>query len=326
MISNEFKEDGRNDPRDVGFETLKISTMTMVVATNWKLDIKDAFDTFPITEFVVVPKKRGRKKKGVVEDPNKDVKDGSIICLNYSGQRRGPDLKPEKTPKKSIKKTKPKKKMKPFRNSISIVMKVGDKYVNGKLSNNGKIQITGSKRIDHAIKFVNNIWNLINSFSKCGKMKVEINDDDNIPKAVVKIVMTNIDYDIGYNIDRIKFDSYIKENDTGFISIFHPSSAYSGVNVKSLSTDPIDNRMTLLTWDNDKLTTKRCPYNEYLDLLSPKDREKELKKKGQYHTFLVFYSGRVIQSGPSYQDMNKVRDKFIEMTCKNKDIFIEHTR
>lgn len=314
--------DERKDPTSIDFETLKISTMTMVVATNWELNIERVFELFPITDFTVIPKKRGRKKKGVVIDPNKDIKEGSIICLDYSGKRRGPDLKPDKTKRNN----KSSGRIKPFRNSISIVMKVGDKYVNGKLSNNGKIQITGSKKLEHTIKFVNNIWLLINSLVENGKMKVGLKNNDTTPKAVIKIVMTNIDYDIGYNIDRIRFDSYIKENNTEFISIFHPSSAYSGVNVKTVSTDPIDNRMTALTWNDDVLTSRKCPYDEYLKLLSDKDRVKELKKKDRYHTFLVFFSGRVIQSGPSYQDMNKVRDSFIKMTCENRDRFIEKAR
>lgn len=316
MVLSKF----RSDPRNVEFESLKISTMTMVIATNWKLQINEAFNLFPIVDYVVVPKKRGRKKKGPVLDPNKDIKPGSIICLEYSGKRRGPDLKPDKTKKNGNREGK----TKPFRNSISIVMRVGDKYVNGKLSNNGKIQITGSKQLQHTIEFVDNIWKLIRSLSSQGKMNCTLNEGHTVPKAVIKIVMTNIDYDIGYNIDRLKFDSFIKNNDTGFISIFHPCSAYSGVNVKWKSNDPIDNRMTELTWDDDgKMMKRRCPYDEYVSLLSEKDRVKELKPKDQYHTFLVFYSGRVIQSGPSYQDMEKVRKIFVDMTCKNVNEFIE---
>jgi len=309
----------RSDPSSAEFKNLKISTMTMVIATNWKLDIGEAFNLFPIVDFVVVPKKRGRKKKGIIVDPNKDIESGSIICLEYSGKRRGPELKPDKT-----KKNGKEGKTKPFRNSVSIVMKVGDKYVNGKLSNNGKIQITGSKKLQHTIEFVNNIWKLIQLLSEEGKMKCTLKGKDTVPKAVIKIVMTNIDYDIGYNIDRLKFDSHIKMNDTGFLSIFHPSSAYSGVNVKRKSVDPIDNRMTAITWSRDgNMTQRRCPYEEYLSLLSDKDRVKELKPRDKYHTFLVFYSGRVIQSGPSYQEMEKVRKIFIDMTRKNMNRFIE---
>ena len=310
----------RVDPQSVKFSDLKISTMTMVIATNWNLDIAEIFTQFPITEFIVVRKKRGRKKKGPVIDPNEGVLSGSVICLEYSGERRGPDLKPDKTSRN----IKNKKKTKPFRNSISVVMKVGNKYVNGKISNNGKIQITGAKKLEHTISFINNIWRLIRSLTSKGKMTYTLKNDDTVPKAVVKIVMTNIDYDLGYNIDRLKIDSYIKTEQARFISIFHPSSAYSGVNIKAVSKDYIDNRMTLMTWDDtNELSTERCPYDQYVALLSEKDKVKEATPKDHYHTFLVFYSGRVIQSGPSYQDMEKVREQFVELCCKQKDTFME---
>ena len=44
------------------FEDIKVSTKTFIAMTNLIIDLKKLFDYLPITDYSVIPKKRGRKK------------------------------------------------------------------------------------------------------------------------------------------------------------------------------------------------------------------------------------------------------------------------
>jgi len=301
------------------FMSLSISTMTSVVTTNWNIDISTLFDNISITDYIVVKKKRGRKKKQIVEDPNKDIKPGSIVCMEYSGFKKGSYVKKSHSSKGKDTNT-------PFRNSLTLVIKASDKYINIKLSNNGKLQLTGSKKMEHTIFCIDVLWKkIVNIQKKEGCENVySLKNDEVIPRAVLKVVMTNVDYDIGYNINRQKLDYYINNDSDEFISIFEPSAVYAGVNIKIPSTDPVDKRITNLYWlgKDNTLVKTQGNYNCYLDLLTEKERLKEVKSS-RYHTFLVFYSGRVIQSGPSLNEMNIVHNRFIDFVNNFKGKLIE---
>ncbi len=44
------------------FDEIKVSTKTFIAMTNLTIDLKKLFEYLPITDYKVVPKKRGRKK------------------------------------------------------------------------------------------------------------------------------------------------------------------------------------------------------------------------------------------------------------------------
>ena len=84
------------------FEENSVSTNTFILITNFNLNIKKIFDFLPVTEYFVTPKKRGRKKKIDSPDLNEDIKDGSIITIEYENKLKGIDLK-NKLKKNNIK-------------------------------------------------------------------------------------------------------------------------------------------------------------------------------------------------------------------------------
>ena len=49
------------------FDTIKVSTKTFIVITNMTLDIDKLFQYLPFVEYILVPKRRGRKKKNVYD-------------------------------------------------------------------------------------------------------------------------------------------------------------------------------------------------------------------------------------------------------------------
>lgn len=283
------------------FDDIKVSTKTFVVKTNLFLNLKKLFDYLPITEYTVIPKKRGRKKKIGNSENNITVESGSIVTMKYENKIRGVELKQKKSQNSK------KKKSKWFRNSFTIVMIIDNKPINFKICQNGVFQITGCKFDEHAEKCVKYIWlyikhlqNIIYSFS----------EGENF-EALFVPAMRNIDFSVGFMVDREKLSRYMSVQ-TEFHSLLETSFGYTGVNIKI----PIDydiskmeirkivftdsnfdkeekiNNITDLNKNWKEIDTY---YQEYLDKLTEKEKSKKLNKE-RYNTFLIFHSGKTIMS------------------------------
>ena len=288
------------------FDDIPIYTMTMVIVSNWIVDIEKLFHNLPITPFTIIPKKRGRKKGDPVEDPNKDIPIGSVISIISDNKHRGVILKEKKRKEKKTSAI-------GFRNSISIVIKVSkDKFINTKLSKNGKFQVTGSKDLSHTLSCLDYMWRYIQALGV-----YRFKNEETVPRCVVKVVMTNINYHIGYSINRQALDMHMNTN-TRFVSIYIPTYRYSGVNIKFPAKNHVDDRLKSVYWNDDgKMIVTQGMYRQYLNLLSDKDRKKE-ENRDRYHTWLIFQSGSVIQSGPNYSEMKKMRAMFMDILQKHK--------
>lgn len=293
------------------FDKIQVSTHTVIAKTNATYDTQRLFSSLPVTPYVVIPKKRGRKKVIQTVDPNKDVPTGSIITLKFTDQLRGVNLKPNK--KKSSGKY--------FRNALSIVMKVKDKLLNFKLSKNGKIQMTGVKTKAHAIQCARHLWEHI----------ININDHtlynlaQDTLKITFKVVMTNIDFSVGFLVDRNAIDEYFNIN-TEYNSLLETSFGYTGVNIKfPINGNPYNNTSLFMLetkLDKIKWQEKEIKYSEYFEELSKADKKKENNQR--YNTFLVFHSGNVIMSGPMRSNMKDVYYSFLDLIKNSKDYIEEN--
>lgn len=280
------------DKMEERFENYDPSTKTFVVNTNLIVNIEDLFynQVLPITPYVVIKKKRGRKKKVVEEDPNKGIKCGSIIRFQYMKEYQGAVLKT-------------KEKAGFFRNSVTIVIYIEDKLINFKLSRNGKFQVTGCKHDGQAEKCVLYIWKYIKphpeiySFSEGSHLR-----------AIFDPVMHNIDFSLGFQVNRENLDNYINMN-TPYTSLLETTLGYTGVNIKlPVETDYKDLSIKCKEYIGANVKTTLMSFEEFLKKYKKKDLKKII-----YNTFLVFQSGKVIMSGkvgifmsPSYYDFIKV--------------------
>jgi TATA-box binding protein (TBP) (component of TFIID and TFIIIB) len=266
------------------FDDIKVSTKTFIAMTNLSMNLKRLFEFLPITEYVVIPKKRGRKKKVSSSDPNVNVKSGSIITMKYENKLKGVDLKQKKNQTK-------KKTSKWFRNSFTVVMLLDGKTINFKICQNGMFQITGCKLDSHAEDCIKYIWEYIKDESDI----YTFNRGENIETLFIP-AMRNIDFDIGFNVDREKLANYMSTQ-TEFHSLLETSFGYTGVNIKI----PIQNDVTQmvikkLAYINNSWIENMTIYDEYLQFLTKKERLKKVNKE-RYNTFLVFHSGKTIFSG-----------------------------
>lgn len=294
------------------FDNIKVSTKTFIVVTNIILNINKLFNFLPITEYILVAKKRGRKKRNNIVDPNKNIKSGSIITLEYQNKIRGVDLKKKK-------KKENKKRGNYFRNSVTVVMIINGKKINYKISRNGKFQMTGCKDDEHAEQCVRWFWFYIKNTNDIYQIveEKEIKDVKNkkIPeiKAIFVPAMRNIDFSLGFCVDREKLDEYFNVY-TDYHSLLETSFGYTGVNIKIPFVKPILGLQLkqLECKDGKWLEPKYVPYHDYLEMLEPKDANKKLNKK-RYNTFLVFHSGKVIMSGMEESFMRDVYYEFLDI-------------
>ncbi len=132
--------------------------------------------------------------------------------------------------------------------------------------------------------------------------------------------MKNIDFKIGFSIQREKLDTFINDN-TNFYSSFE-GSVNTGVNIKIESKQPYDYELDCLEMiSSTESKHYLTPYSEYIRYLDKKDKKKEVVKE-KYHTFLVFCSGSVIQSG-SGPMMEKVYKDLVTILLNNRQSFEE---
>jgi hypothetical protein len=320
------------------FEENQVSTKTFIILTNLKIDKAKIFDFLPITEYIIIPKKRGRKKKTPVIDYNKDIKDGSIISIESSCKTRGVSFKK--------KKKNDNKKIDYFRNSITVVMIIDSKKINFKICGNGKFQMTGCKSDLQAEKCIYYIWNYIKDnkdlyylidFKDINNPNVKSNKENNDEKeededekqtefmAIFIPSMRNIDFSLGFTLYREKLDQYIN-NHTEYVSLLETSIGYTAVNIKVPHKHPItDLKLKKLVYDekeNDWKNPTYVPYSVFLDTLKPKDVTRKLTQD-RYHTFLVFHSGKCIMSTMCDQFGPEIYYEFLEMIRNSWKEYIE---
>jgi TATA-box binding protein (TBP) (component of TFIID and TFIIIB) len=324
-VTTEQKKHGVDNLSFPEFNSIKVSTKTFIVMTNMKLNIDKLFDYLPLVDYILVPKRRGRKKKNEPADPNIGIESGSIITLEYQGKIRGVDLKKKKKKNKDNK-----NRGNYFRNSVTVVMMIDSKKVNFKVSRNGKFQMTGCKHDSHAEECVKWIWKYIKNSKSIWKFEGETDydsdsDSDEIDeyktnrnivpnlKAIFIPAMRNIDFGLGFFVDREKLDAYFNTC-TDYHSLLETSFGYTGVNIKIPVVKPIRDLMLKQIECVNGLWIKpvHIPFSEYLNMLPDKDVAKKLNKE-RFNTFLVFHSGKVIMSGMEATFMKDVYYEFLDI-------------
>ena len=290
------------------FDNIKVSTKTIIGISNLEINLDDIYEKLPITPYKIIKKRRGRKRKDEIVTEKIIIDNGSIITLKYQGELRGVDLKNKKKTRSSNKY---------FRNAVTVVMKIDDngsvdKFINFKISHNGKFQMTGCKSCLQAEKCIKFIWKFINEFHI---------GEQNSFKVIFRTVMTNIDFNLGFTVNRENLDKYIN-NHTPHNSLLETSFGYTGVNIKIPFTDKIDNELKTIEWDKTKWKKYNTSFQQYLDIIPLKDKEKELNKQ-RYKTFLVFQSGNVIMSGLNKQYMEKYYNEFYKIINQCSDQIVE---
>ena len=334
------------------FKELKVSTQTIIANTNWLIDIEKLFNKLTITPYVYIPAPRKNPKIKVnnnkIDYNLNKLQSGSIIMLKYKGQTRGVDIKQMKKnySHRVSKKPQEQSEKKPFRNCMTVVMKVRDKKLTFKLPSHGGVQICGCKTQEHADLCIKYMWKHIHNINKTDKTivvtlekyprfttsKPDLNEilkkqseksdnDEEIslyeypPKILLKTVMINKDFKLGFTLDREKLNIFINKY-TECKSLLE-TSVNTSVIVKIPSIQ--SNRPSLLEYvlTNNKWIKQYMVYSDYVKQLNNNEAKKEMKKR--FHSFLMFHSGAIILSSPYLSEMELVYNSFIGYIRRNKE-------
>lgn len=295
------------------FEKLTYSTKTIIAVTNMKINLDLFYQYIPIVNYTFPKKKRGRKKDGEVQVVLTNKLDffpiGTIIALKNKKTIRGELPKKRQATATTF-----------FRNSVTIQMKIdtNNKFVNGKVCSNGKFQITGCSHEKYAYQFIYHLYDRMRQTSQQIGEDIFTIQKNNIfhsiyPMAIINVVMKNINFKIGFNINREKLDEYIR-NHTEYYSLFL-SDLHTCVNIKMKAEKHSEEKLDLVTLKGpDSFEMDKIDFSVY----SMHYDHNKKNDKSKYHTFLVFYSGSVIlsSSGP---ETEMVYNKFINIIKDNME-------
>lgn len=282
------------------FENYPISTQTLIISTNITIDCQKFYD---IIEPVVVSKPPTGKTRMLVQEMD-SVRDGDIVFAQYKNDHKGMMFK--------------KISEKYFLNSVTIIMKVNDKFINIKVSNKGKLQITGCSQDRYAVIILKAFWGMIQDRKELWEFH-----EGEVFKASIIPVMCNINFSIDFQINRGELNTIINTR-TDYVSILEPSDGYVGVNIKiSTQDEPLENiLLDQYVFSEGEWKATKSKFTDYIQTLTPKEQKKKMSKC-YVNTFLVFYSGKVIMSGGiSYMNRKRAYETFMEIVHKYRSEII----
>jgi len=264
------------------FNTLPVSTQTVMAYVNCSFNIDNIFKNLPVEEL------------GETNIKKVIGKHGHIYQLKCAGETRGIQSK------KGV-----------FRNQITASIFIIDKMITVKIFPTGKFHLTGCKNDKHQQGAVAELMHHIRRINTTESPTFTKENDEPL-NVILEVVMVNIDFHLGFDVDQEKLDEVLQHEENDFYTIYE-TPVNTSVNIKLdydeppekkyqkvIIDGPIDNPQTIIT------STTECP----------KARLKETRT----HTFLVFSSSKVIQSGRYYNsEMEPAYKKFHEFITKHRN-------
>jgi len=297
------------------FEEIAISTKTVIGISNLKINLEKFYNYMPVTDYIPPQKKRGRKRRIQITTASNNIPFGSIISIQRKKEVRGAILKTKKksSDKSDEEENTPRNEKDYFLHSVSLVVVLDDnKQINIKVSSNGKLQITGCKCDDHFIDAVISVYKTMIEVEKWTGEKLFTLEGP--LEVVFNTVMQNMDFNVGFRINRYKLDKYINQY-TNYCSIFEGSLS-TGVNIKVRSDPDVHPKILKIRYSNGQLDRFYTSFEEYKILLN----KKKETKRDKHHTFLVFASGSIIMSSRG-SEMKEVYDSLIDILTNNREHF-----
>ena len=298
-VSDEARGNPAISPGD--FKKYSRYTTTYIAAVNWKIDHICLYQYLPIIKLKKDPLLGVKRAKVKLNIPH-----GSILQVKYKDPYKIVHVRGYGTEDHASTGC--------FSNSVTVVMYVG-KIIVLKVPAQGKIQITGCRSEDQVYTAIHAIWRGIEKIRETHPEVVQIPSGE-VPYVIYHAVMNNINMNLGFNINKRKVHEFLYR-DTEF-HIIPNDKKYAGVTAKleveGLKELPLVKHRFL----NGKWYASKSTWIDYLAMLPPKDRKKD-ENAERFQTFLIFHSGKVIQSGPRYELMEDIFRYFITLMNGNRE-------
>ena len=203
---------------------------------------------------------------------------------------------------------KKKRKVKPnpknFLNCIFLTFRSSCKKVNLQLFKNGVIQLTGCKGVDHSKSALLSFWKVVR--------KTTLRHRFDYLECYLVSVMRNINFNLGFPIDREKLGNYVFNNSNSYV-ISQVVGGFIGMRFVILVESIKDMPVYRIKIENEK-DIEEGETVKYEDFSNPKN--KAFKK---HITVTIFQTGRVLFSGPHEKYQDPVIDWFFSLVEKIAD-------
>lgn len=200
------------------------------------------------------------------------------------------------------------KKINHFLNQLTIVLSIGTHPMLNIMLFKDNMKIAGCKNVDDAIEAVLVLWQ---DYILPNRELWELAPGHKTPKFQMEGVMRNVDFKIGFSIDRGNLNLLLNEpcySDKIFMSQYE-STSQPNVNIKMFSSKPKDHVYECLVVPFD-----RNPYMTTVKELTYKTK----KKKDKPVTAIVFSSSEVILSGKYDSNMKDAYEFLVKLIIDNK--------
>lgn len=261
------------------FTSLPVSTQTVMAYANCTFNIENIFNNLPVVDLTETNVK---KIKGT---------HGNIYQLKCAGKTRGIPSK------KGV-----------FRNQITACIFIVDKMITVKIFPTGKFHLTGCKNAEHQQQTVAELMHHIRRIHTAEHPTYKLDNEETL-NVILEVVMVNVDFHLGFDVDQQKLDKVLQEEANEFYTIYE-TPVNTSVNIK-LDYDEPQERFY------DQVFIEGTPENPTMRVVKTNSCPKARASDTRTHTFLVFSSSKVIQSGRYYEsEMEPAYKKFHELINK----------
>jgi TATA-box binding protein (TBP) (component of TFIID and TFIIIB) len=280
-----------NNYYKMNFANIPVSTQTFTVRSNIEhIELQNFYELLQTTT----------KKT--------DNDEGEIVCIKYKMLIKGeiPITKVKK--RKSDGKPDAKKN---FLNCVTLIIQV-EKKINVKIFKNGVFQLTGCKNISNVKKCLHVILTELSKFPDCFKFS-----DNNTNFVIyIKSAMRNIDFDLGFKINRTLLAIYLHQN-TNY-SVPPLTTTNMGVKLKIPLKNVEDLPITKITYPSRKEDI--VSFKECFSVIEPDVKKLQDKLNNKFISISIFQNGKVLMSGIDETFQEKYYNWLIDLlhTIKEK--------
>lgn len=280
----------------MNFANIPVSTQTFTVRSNIEhIELQNFYELLQPTSL------------GGSDNENLEALEGSIVCIKYKTSIKGEIQVTKVKKRKSGEKTDAKKN---FLNCVTLIIQV-EKKINVKIFKNGVFQLTGCKNISNVKKCLHVILTELSKFPNCFKF----NSFNSNFIIYIKSAMRNIDFDLGFKINRILLAIYLHQN-TNY-SVPPLTTTNMGVKLKIPLKNVEDLPITKITYPSRKediVTFKEC-----FNVIEPDAKKLQDKLNNKFISISIFQNGKVLMSGIDETFQEKYYNWLIDLLHTIKD-------
>lgn len=252
-----------------------------------------------------------------------NLKEGDIVHMKYLNRRRGVDLHKTK---------------KPFKASVTFYMfleyvtfrgKKKPKFVNCKLSSNGSIHMSGIRGIADVKKILIRLFQKIRTSENMTDMVIYRGNNfriDNSPNIVFicDVVMSNTVSQFPACINREKLALFINKENTNYVAVYDPVISNDS-HVRIIKPKQKKEYLIKLEFSIEDLWKDETSLPRIIESIVKMDNyptifERKGKKNETTETFMIFSSGKIIQSS-SLTNREKSFDEICDRMVKGSKFF-----